>query len=473
MTLEGLAVQQPPLVVLRAPTPLRAPRPIVSLLAPLVGLSFPLNPPLVPPRPPSLSPLTAAMATIDMRGPDSAGGGSSGKSHYDLVAAAVPGAAGVASGMDDDFSYGTSVGTSDKYVRLQFLRKVYTILSLQLAMTVGVAGLFMLADPVRHFVLAAQGPMTIVGMIATFGFLFGLMATKDQHPMNLYMLAGFTAAESYMVGTICAMYAERGIGDLVLEAFGLTMLVFVSLTVYCFVSKRDFSFLGGFLFAGLLIILGASVLNFLFGLGGAENSTFGFAISVGGALLFTGYILYDTSVIMNQLGPDEWALAAVNLYVRGLCWCWGGGGRLGLGGGGGTRGAYLSGPLLVSCVCGALSLPPVGGVSLRLCSTTDFAIRLVPFFIVCPRAASAHALQLHCPISAVSSPLRSSTSSTFSCTSSRFFLGCARTSAASTGTRKRGACAHPPLCSPLSPFLQLQSLLFPLVATVTHSPVHW
>ncbi|GAB0494550.1 hypothetical protein MMPV_005844 [Pyropia vietnamensis] len=254
------------------------------------------------------------MATIDMRGIESAGGGSSGKSHYDPVAPAVP-SGGAGSGMGDDFSYGTSVGTSDKYVRLQFLRKVYTILSLQLAMTVGVAGVFMLADPVRRFVVAAQGPMSIVGMIATFGFLFGLMATKDQHPLNLYMLAGFTAAESYMVGTICAMYAERGIGDLVLEAFGLTMLVFVSLTAYCFVSKRDFSFLGGFLFAGLLIILGASLLNFLFGLGGAENSTFGFAISVGGALLFTGYILYDTSVIMNQLGPDEWALAAVNLYL--------------------------------------------------------------------------------------------------------------------------------------------------------------
>lgn len=318
----------PWLACLRTPIPGIGQLFLASLLGALAGLSLAICPP--PPCPPFLPfrvlaicqncLLTATMATIDMRGADSAGGSSSGKSHYDPVAAPVPIAAGAASGMDDDFSYGTSVGTSDKYVRLQFLRKVYTILSLQLAMTVGVSGLFMLANPVRRFVLAAQGPMTIVGMIATFGFLFGLMATKDQHPMNLYMLAGFTAAESYMVGTICAVYAERGIGDLVLEAFGLTMLVFVSLTVYCFVSKRDFSFLGGFLFAGLLIILGASVLNLLFGLGGAQNSTFGFAISVGGALLFTGYILYDTSVIMNQLGPDEWALAAVNLYVRGW-WC--------------------------------------------------------------------------------------------------------------------------------------------------------
>lgn len=262
------------------------------------------------------------MATMDMHGADSSSGvGSSGKSHYDPVGSAAPVVPATAAGFDD-FSYGTSVGTSDKHVRMQFLRKVYAILSMQLGMTVAVSALFMLSAPVRHFVLAAQGPMSIVGLVATFGFLFGLMATKDQHPMNLYMLAGFTAAESYTVGTLCAAYAEQGIGDLVLEAFGLTMLVFVSLTIYCFVSKRDFSFLGGFLFAGLLIILGASVLNFLFGLGGAQNSTFGFAISVGGALLFTGYILYDTSVIMNQLGPDEWAMAAVTLYVR---WCWKGG----------------------------------------------------------------------------------------------------------------------------------------------------
>ncbi|OSX80822.1 hypothetical protein BU14_0032s0079 [Porphyra umbilicalis] len=251
------------------------------------------------------------MATLDMRGGEPASG-SSGKTHYDPVSSSV--AAGAATGMDD-FDYGTSVGTSDKFVRLQFLRKVYTILSMQLALTVAVAAVFMLSDSVRHFVIAANGPMTIVGLIATLGFLFALMAYKDKHPLNLYLLAGFTAAESYMVGTVCAIYQEQGIGDLVLEAFALTMLVFVSLTIYCFVSKRDFSFLGGFLFAGLIIMVGASVLNLLLGLGGAQNSTFSFAISVAGALLFTGYILYDTSVIMNQLGPDEWAIAAVNLYL--------------------------------------------------------------------------------------------------------------------------------------------------------------
>lgn len=373
---------------------------------------------------------TAAMATIDTRGAESAGGGSSGKSHYDPVGAAVPVTAGATSGMADDFSYGTSVGTSDKYVRLQFLRKVYTILSLQLAMTVFVSGLFMLADPVRHFVLAAQGPMTIVGLIATIGFLFGLMATKDQHPMNLYMLAGFTAAESYMVGTVCAVYAERGIGDLVLEAFGLTMLVFVSLTVYCFVSKRDFSFLGGFLFAGLLIILGASVLNLLFGLGGAQNSTFGFAISVGGALLFTGYILYDTSVIMNQLGPDEWAMAAVNLYVCGCWWRAAGGGR---GGGAGGWGCYvgwgnLCGSFCVSLVWSGLSPPPGGIACWALCSATDWVIAVVH----CCALPCAYALPLHVhwPMCVVFFLLRSWTSSTSLCIFSRSCRGCARTSTA-------------------------------------------
>jgi len=274
-------------------------------------LAAPLNWGPVP-APRGVSPAAATMATLDMRGGEPASG-SSGKTHYDPVSSSV--AAGAATGMDD-FDYGTSVGTSDKFVRLQFLRKVYTILSMQLALTVAVAAVFMLSDSVRHFVIAANGPMTIVGLIATLGFLFALMAYKDKHPLNLYLLAGFTAAESYMVGTVCAIYQEQGIGDLVLEAFALTMLVFVSLTIYCFVSKRDFSFLGGFLFAGLIIMVGASVLNLLLGLGGAQNSTFSFAISVAGALLFTGYILYDTSVIMNQLGPDEWAIAAVNLYVR-------------------------------------------------------------------------------------------------------------------------------------------------------------
>eukprot|EP00172_Hildenbrandia_rubra_P003926 Plantae.Rhodophyta-Hildenbrandia_rubra.ctg6997.p1 GENE.Plantae.Rhodophyta-Hildenbrandia_rubra.ctg6997~~Plantae.Rhodophyta-Hildenbrandia_rubra.ctg6997.p1 ORF type:complete len:268 (+),score=32.77 Plantae.Rhodophyta-Hildenbrandia_rubra.ctg6997:63-866(+) len=215
----------------------------------------------------------------------------------------------------DDFSYGTSVATCSAAVRLGFLRKVYSILSLQLILTTFISACYMLVAPLRHFVLAAEAPLLVLGFVGTLGTLVALMCLKDVHPTNMYLLAGFTLFESHMIGLVCARYAEEGIGYLVLEAFVITMSIFLGITAYCFVSKKDFSFLGGFLFAGLMAIIGASVINLIMGVTGHYSKSFAFIVSIGGALLFTGFILYDSSLIMTKLSPDEYILAAINLYL--------------------------------------------------------------------------------------------------------------------------------------------------------------
>jgi protein lifeguard len=121
--------------------------------------------------------------------------------------------------------------------------------------------------------------------------------------------------ESILMATICAQYAAAGMGYLVLEALALTLTIFTGLTLYCLLSKKDFSFMGGALYAGLICLIGASVVNLILGFTGGKSTGLAFLISWGGAMLFTLFILYDTSLLMHRLSPDEYIFAAINLYL--------------------------------------------------------------------------------------------------------------------------------------------------------------
>ena len=214
----------------------------------------------------------------------------------------------------DDLDRGVNVNTEGPSVRLAFIRKVYSILTLQLLFTIGVGCIFMFVEPIRTFVAGHQW-LVWIALGITLGFLIPLICLKRKHPLNLVLLFGFTAGVSLLIGTVVAAYKEAGAGIVVLEAFVLTGTVFLLLTALCFIWKKDFSFLGGFLFAGFIILVMASVANFAFGFVGVRSRAITFAISVAGALLFCGYILYDTSLIMKHLSPDDYIIGVISLYT--------------------------------------------------------------------------------------------------------------------------------------------------------------
>jgi protein lifeguard len=216
--------------------------------------------------------------------------------------------------VDDDFEIGTTVATSSASVRLGFLRKVYGILVVQLAVTTAICALCMV-QPIRGAVLAASGLLTLFGIIGTFGCIFALMSNKDSYPLNMKLLAAFTVGESILIGTICAQYAAAGLGYLVLEALVITLAIFSSLTAYCLTSKKDFSFMGAGLSAALIALIGASFVNLILGFTGGKSAGLAFIISWGGATLFSLFILYDTSELMHRLSPDDFVIAAVSLYL--------------------------------------------------------------------------------------------------------------------------------------------------------------
>jgi len=212
-------------------------------------------------------------------------------------------------GKVDDAGGDVAIQTQvEKSVRLGFIRKVYGILTFQLLLTVLIAGTFMKVTSVREFVMGNRW-ILYSAMIMSFGLLFALMAKKDEHPTNMYLLTAFTAVEAYTIGVVCATFEANGTGTIVIHAAFLTLIVFACLTAFTMQSKIDFSFLGGALFSCLMILLCWSFMGMIFGF------PQGFFFSLCGAVLFSLYIIYDTHMILNRLGPDDYILASIELYL--------------------------------------------------------------------------------------------------------------------------------------------------------------
>uniref|UniRef100_A0A8C6T9Y8 Transmembrane BAX inhibitor motif containing 4 n=1 Tax=Neogobius melanostomus TaxID=47308 RepID=A0A8C6T9Y8_9GOBI len=209
------------------------------------------------------------------------------------------------SSIEDDFNYGTNVASASVQIRMDFLRKVYSLLSLQLVLTTATSALFMFCAPLKEFVHSSPA-LVLASALGSLVLLLALFIYRQKHPLNLYLLLTFTLLEAVSVATTVTFY-DYGT---VLQALLLTCAVFAGLTAFTFQSKRDFSKLGAGLFSCLLILLIASFSRFFF-----QSDTTELLFATAGAFLFCGFIIYDTSILMKQLSPEEHILASINLYL--------------------------------------------------------------------------------------------------------------------------------------------------------------
>jgi FtsH-binding integral membrane protein len=132
------------------------------------------------------------------------------------------------------------------------------------------------------------------------------MVKKKDVPANYILLGLFTFVESIMVGVITTFYTVPS----VLQAFAMTCAVTVALTLYTFQSKRDFSSWGAGLFSCLWILIIAGFMQMFF-----ASEAMNLAIGVGGAILFSLFIIFDTHMIMHRVSPEEYIIAAIDLYL--------------------------------------------------------------------------------------------------------------------------------------------------------------
>merc|ERR1712142_1302203 len=204
----------------------------------------------------------------------------------------------------------------DKAVRMGFIRKVYAILSAQLAVTLAIIGVFMIPS-VQKF--SAENPwLYILALVVAFVVMFTLICPccpddmRRKTPGNFILLGVFTLAEGFMIGTITSHYKVSE----VMIAVGVTSAVVLALTIFAFQTKIDFTAMGGILLAVLVVFL-------LFGLIAAffpATRTVRLVYAAIGAIIFSVYIVYDTQLMIGgkhkySLSPEECIFASLNLYL--------------------------------------------------------------------------------------------------------------------------------------------------------------
>jgi len=206
----------------------------------------------------------------------------------------------------DDFKFGGMVAEATIDIRMAFVRKVYAILSVQLIATAILSSVSFFSDSYKSWIQTNQWMMWI-SLFGALGFMGLTYWKRKSYPTNLLFLAGFTGLEAYSISVIVSFYQSR----LVLQAVLLTAGIFVALTLFACQSKYDFTSWMPYLFGGLwaLILVGFMAAFFPY------NSKVELAYSVIAALIFSGYILVDTQLIMRHYHVEEEIAAAISLYL--------------------------------------------------------------------------------------------------------------------------------------------------------------
>ncbi|XP_059660456.1 protein LIFEGUARD 2 [Cornus florida] len=197
-------------------------------------------------------------------------------------------------------------------LRWAFIRKIYSIVSLQLLLTIAVASVVVTYRPISTFFVSTTAGLAlyIVLIITPFIVLCPLYYYHQRHPVNYLLLGVFTITLAFAIGLTCAFTS----GKVILEAVILTTVVVVSLTLYTFWAARrghDFNFLGPFLFGAIIVLMVFSFIQILFPLGKISVMIYGCLAAV----IFCGYIVYDTDNLIKRYSYDEYIWAAVSLYL--------------------------------------------------------------------------------------------------------------------------------------------------------------
>jgi modulator of FtsH protease len=181
------------------------------------------------------------------------------------------------------------------------LRNTYALLALTLTFSAAVAAV--------SAALRLPHPGIILTLVGYFGLLFATYKLSNS-VWGLGAVFALTGFMGYTLGPIVNHYlAMQGGGEIVSMAFGGTALIFFGLSAWVLTSKRDFSFMGGFLFAGMIVALLAGLAAVFF-----QMPALSLTVSAAVVLLMSGMILFETSRII-QGGETNYILATVSLFV--------------------------------------------------------------------------------------------------------------------------------------------------------------
>ena len=181
------------------------------------------------------------------------------------------------------------------------LKNTYMLLGMTLAFSAITAGVSM--------ALNLPAIMALVFSLIGFGLLFVVQRMADSSK-GLPAIFAFTGFMGASLGPLLNAYlAMPGGASLVTQSLAGTAFIFFGLSAYALQSKRDFSFMHGFLYAGLIVVLVAMIANIFLGI-----PALSLTISAAVVMIMSGLILLDTSRIING-GETNYIRATVGLYL--------------------------------------------------------------------------------------------------------------------------------------------------------------
>ena len=182
------------------------------------------------------------------------------------------------------------------------LRNTYMLLSMTLLFSGLTAALSMFLN---------MPPMTyLVSVIGGMGIAMFVLPRFANSPAGIGIVFLITGMLGFGLGPMLSMYAAlpNG-GSIITLSLGGTGVIFLGLSAYALATQKDFSFLGGFLMVGFLLVLIAAVANIFLAI-----PAMSLAISAVVIMIMSGFILYDTSRIIHG-GETNYVLATIGLYM--------------------------------------------------------------------------------------------------------------------------------------------------------------
>ena len=187
-------------------------------------------------------------------------------------------------------------------VRNKVLKNTYALLAMTLLFSALTAGVSIVVNP-PHFT------SMVTSIVAMLLIWFVLPRTANSG-MGVAVVFGITGLLGFGLGPVLNAYLHMANGShIIMTALGGTGIIFMALSAYALTTKRDFSFMGGMLMVGMIVVLLAAVANIFL-----EMPALSLTISAVVILLMSGFILYDTSRIVNG-GETNYIMATIGLYL--------------------------------------------------------------------------------------------------------------------------------------------------------------
>ncbi|SDY27967.1 Bax inhibitor-1/YccA family protein [Nitrosomonas halophila] len=201
----------------------------------------------------------------------------------------------------------TAAPTLDSGIRNKVLRNTYLMLALTMIPTVIGA----VIGTSTNFAFLAQSPIvgSLVMLALMIGLMFGVSATRNSI-WGIVLLFLFTFVAGWWLGPMLqyALNFKNGSQLIGLAAAG-TGAIFFTLAGIATVTRKDFGFMRNFLLVGLVLIILASLANLFFAIPAVS-----LAISAAAVLIFSGFILFDVSRIVNG-GETNYVMATLGIYL--------------------------------------------------------------------------------------------------------------------------------------------------------------